>query len=133
MLQAPAHVAVAGENEFGVRVVTQQGRDGFEQQVGAFLGGQPATKQHRRVHGADAIPAFDRAGIDPAIVLVYRHSIIDHPALPIRQIVHPHQFALERATDRNDPIGAIGAMALVVSNARRRAAPEVIAAAAIFG
>ena len=95
--------------------------------------GEPTRKQNGGIRGPDGVSISDDGRIDPAVEFVNGHAIVDHPAFPIGQIIHPHQLALEGATDRDDAISAIGAVTFVVANAGARAAPEIVSAATIFG
>ena len=94
--------------------------------------GEPTGEQNGGIHGRDGVSTSDDGRVDPAVEFVNGHAIVDHPAFPIGEVIHPHQLALERATDCDDAVGAIGAVTLVVANAGARTAPEIVSAAAIF-
>jgi len=133
MLQAPTHMTVSGENDLSVRIMTEEAGNGFEEEIGALLHGEPTSEEDGRIEWPDGVSTSDDDRVDPAVEFVNGYAVVDHPAFPIRQIIHPHQLALECATNCDNAVGAIGAVTFVVANAGARTAPEIVSAAAIFG
>src|SRR6267154_1910615 len=73
------------------------------------------------------------AGFHPTVELVDLHSVINHPALPVRQVIHPAQLALQRTADGNDSVSAVSAEPFLLSDRDRRPVPKIIPATPIFG
>src|SRR5208282_2397017 len=76
--------------------------------------------------------SLDRPRVDPAVIALHRDAVIDGPALPIGQVVHPHQLPLQGVADGDDALGTVGAVPFVVTNPRRGAAMELVAATPVF-
>ena len=94
---------------------------------------QAPAEQHGGIERTNVILPLDRTRIKEAVELMNRHAVVDGPALPIRQIVEPHQFSLERVAHGNHAVGAIGAVSFVIADAFRRPEPKRIPGTPVFG
>ena len=128
-----AHVAVADEDEFGVGIIAQDVRHGADEDVRPLLHDHAADEQNGRIERADGVAAFDLAGIDGVIEGAGIDAVVDDVGLVVGALVQPADLVLELVGHGDDSIGAVGAVAFVVLNARRLTAEEAIAVAAILG
>ena len=88
-------MAVAGKDELGVRIKTQDARHGPDQDVGPLLHHHPADKKDRRVERPNGIAAFDFAGIDRVIEGAGVDAVVDHGGLVIGTLVEPADLVFE--------------------------------------
>ena len=94
--------------------------------------GQAAREQHRRVHRTNPVARFHAVRIQPAIVIVDVHAVVDGGDFPVWHFVHPHDLFLQSVGNSDDSIGPVRGSPFLVADARATAPVKMIAAASIF-
>jgi hypothetical protein len=132
ILQVPAHLAIAGEDEHGRGHMIENMRDGVDQNVHALLIDDASGEEDHGRHWVEADRRLDLAGIAWKVEAFGLDAVVDHAAFVRGRAIVPRDLVLHRPADADDAFGNEDALPFAMPHGLALPRMDPVAAASVF-